>query len=126
MLIIKAIHLQEQGGLARDEVAFHDLGNVLERSHDVGVLVVLRQVHADESADVEPEGAGLDHHPGTGDDTVAFHLVDPLMDGGSGDTALPGNLQEWHAGVVDQVGENLPVDCVDLVICHMLLTIAFS
>ena len=110
MLVVKTVHLQEKGRLARHEVALHDLGDVLEGGDDIRVLVVLGQVHADERADVESERIRLDDHPRTGDDTVALHLVDALVDGSPGDAAFAGDFQERHAGIVDQVGKDFPVD----------------
>ena len=120
MLVVKAIDFKKKGRLAGDEVAFHDFRHMLEGGDHVRVLVVFRETDADERAHVEAYGPRFDDHAGTRDYPVALHFLDPLVNRGPRDVALAGYFQKRHSRIVDQVGEDPPVDFVDVIVSHIV------
>ena len=115
VLVVAAEEFDEEGVVAGDEVAFDDLGDVLYFLDDGFVGVGVVEYDADEGADGVAEGIGLDDEAGALDDAGVLHFFDPLVNGGAGDAAFAGNLEEGYAGVADEVGEDFAVDVVDLV-----------
>ena len=126
MIVVRAVELDQQGMLAGDEVTLHHLGYLLEVLYHLVVLVGLRERDTHEGADIETEGLRLHQKAGAGDDAHVLHLLDPLMNGRTGDSALTGYLQKRHPGVLDQKGKDSLVYSVQLVLHYSYFFLDFS
>ncbi len=115
MVVVQAVHFREDGVPSGYEMTLDDFGDFLELGDDFGVAGGLRQGDADVGAHIEAEGLRFHQQPGSGDHSVRFQTLDPLMDGGAGDAAFTGDLQEGHPGVLDKEGQDFLVDLVDVI-----------
>ena len=93
-------------------MCLHDFGDLLELLH--GLLEQLRvfERDADVGADVEAHHLGVYDQAAAQDHARIVELADALVDRSTRDAAFAGDLEKRHARILDQVFEDLAVDCV--------------
>ena len=69
-------------------------------------------------ADIETHHLGVDDQPASENHARLVELADALVDGGAGDSAFAGDLQERHARILNEVFENLAIDRVQCGFSH--------
>ena len=90
-------------------MALHDLGDLAQLLD--GLLQQLRvfERDADVGADIEAHHLGIDDQAAAENHAGLVQLADALVDGRTRNAAFAGDLQERHAGVLDEVFEDLAV-----------------
>ena len=91
-------------------VALHDLRDLLQLLDGLRQELRVAQRDADVGANVEAHHLGVHHKAAAEDHPGLVELADTLVDGSSRDAAFAGDLQERHAGVLDQELEDLAID----------------
>ena len=112
VFVVHAVEFHEDVARSGDEMRLHDFGDFLELLH--GLLEQLRvfERDADVGADVEAHHLGVYDQAAAQDHARIVELADALVDRSARDAAFAGDLEKRHARILDQVFEDLAVDCV--------------
>ena len=119
VLVVHAVEFHQDVTGSRDEVAFHDLGDLLQGIDGLREQLRIAQRDAHVRADIESHHLGIDDQTASEDHAGLIELADTLVNGGSRNTAFARDLQKGHSRILDQILEDFPIDRVQYCFCHI-------